>query len=198
MDQPNQQPRGDFVAFMNRDKQPGDNRPAFEGRISKPGSENKHDITLWAHEYTDPKTGEVKVMFNGQADAIARSAAPSDQINALVKQSDGAKDATMSGITLAPRQVVLFPNGFKSDAPEKQRPDYWGAYNPGDGSPIVRSSVWLKKDRSGRAFLSGATSYPLPGKSEVEQQAAEPNLHDLVETGQVSKGMPKKAKGRGE
>ncbi len=193
-----QQPRGDFVAFMNRDKQPGDNRPAFEGRISKPGSEEKHDITLWAHEYTDPKTGEIKVMFNGQADAIARNAAAGEQIAMLVKQSDGAKDAAMGGLTLAPRQVVLFPNGFKDAAPEKQRPDYWGAYNPGDGSPIVRSSVWLKKDRSGRAFLSGATSYPLPGKSEAEQQAAERGLHDLIEAGSVSKGMPKKARGRGE
>lgn len=193
-----QQPRGDFIAFMNRDKQPGDNRPAFEGRISKPGSEDRHDITLWAHEYTDPKTGEMRVMFNGSADAIARTAAAGDQIAALVKQSEGTKEATMGGLTLAPRQVVLFPNGFKDEAPEKQRPDYWGAYNPGDGSPVVRSSVWLKKDRSGRAYLSGATSYPLPGKSEAQMQAGEPELHQLIETGAVSKGMPRKSKGRGE
>lgn len=197
MDQPNQQPRGDFVAFMNRDKQPGDNRPAFEGRISKPGAEEKHVITLWAHEYTDPKTGEVKVMFNGQAEAISRNSAPAEQINALVRQASDAKEATLGGLSLAPRQVVLFPNGFKADAPEKDRPDYWGAYNPGDGSPVVRNSVWLKKDKSGRAFLSGATSYPLPGKSEVEMQAAESGLHDLIEQGAVTKGMPKKGKGRG-
>lgn len=191
-----QQSRGDFVAFMNRDKQPGDNRPAFEGHITKPGSEHKHTLTLWAHEYTDPKTGEVKVMFNGQAEAYARNTAPSEQISALVRQSADAKEQELGGLTLAPRQVVLFPNGFKSDAPEKDRPDYWGAYNPGDGSPIVRNSVWLKTDRNGRAYLSGATGYPLPGKSETEMQAGEKGLHDLVESGQVSKGMPKKGKGR--
>lgn len=193
-----QQPRGDFVAFMNRDKEPGDNRPAFEGRISKPGSEDKHAVTLWAHEYTDPKTGEIKVMFNGQVEAIARGAAPADQINALVRQSADAKDVALGGLTLAPRQVVLFPNGFKAEAPEKERPDYWGAFNPGDGSPVVRSSVWLKTDKSGRAYMSGATSYPLPGKSEGELQAAEMGLHDLIESGQVTRGVARKGKGRGE
>ena len=27
---------------------------------------------------------------------------------------------------------------FKVDAPGKDRPNYWGAYNPGNGEPIVR------------------------------------------------------------
>src|SRR5690606_30663790 len=67
-------------------------------------------------------------------------------------------------------QVVLFPNRFKEDAPEKDRPDYWGAYNPGDGSTIVRVSAWMTKDRYKNAMLRGATSYPIPGKSEADMQ----------------------------
>jgi hypothetical protein len=51
-------------------------------------------------------------------------------------------------------------------APEKNRPDYWGAYNPGNGEPVVRISAWAKKDRNQHAMLGGATSYPLPGKTE--------------------------------
>ena len=62
-------PRGDFVAFMNRDKQPGDSRPAFEGRIAKPGTEeystcNRHapagqraqmeKYRAWFHETRRP------------------------------------------------------------------------------------------------------------------------------------------------
>lgn len=78
------QQRGDFVAFMNRNKQPGDRRPAFEGRISKPGSEDRHPLTLWAHEYTEPKTGELKVMLSGFADAVATSAPAADQVAALI------------------------------------------------------------------------------------------------------------------
>lgn len=193
---PAQQPRGDFVAYLNKAKQPGDKQPAFEGHITKPGSDNKHTLTLWAHEYTDPKTGEVKVMFNGTAEAYARNSPPVDQINALVRESTDTSEQSLSGITLGPRQVVLFPSKFKDEAPNKDRPSYWGAYNPGDGTPIVRSSVWLKTDRYGRAYLSGATSYPLPGKSEAEMQAAEAGLGELIESGKVAKGMPKKSKGR--
>lgn len=49
------------------------------------------------------------------------------------------------------------------------------------------------------AFMTGtgATSYPIPGKSEAEMQAGEPELKDLIESGDVTKGMPDKKKGRG-
>lgn len=195
MDQP--QPRGDFVAFMNRDKQPRDKRPAFEGRIAKPGTDEKREMALWAHEYADPKTGEMKIMFNGSVDAVPTGTPAAEQLAALVAAAPAAQDQSFNNLTIAPRQIVLFQNGFKADAPEKDRPDYWGAYNPGDGSPLVRTSVWLKTDRNGRAYLSGATQYPIPGKSEVEMQTADAGLKDLIERGEVTQGMPEKRKGRG-
>lgn len=192
-----EQPRGDFVAFLNRDKQPGDRKPVFQGRISKPGSDDKRPLVLWAHEYADPKTGEMKIMYSGHAEAVAINIPAAEQVAALVARAtnEGA-DAVLGNLTLAPHQVVLFPNGFKAEAPEKDRPDYWGAFNPGDGSPIVRNSVWLKQDRNGRAYLSGATSYPIPGKSEVEQQAAQADLGRLVAEGAVTKDMPETKKSR--
>ena len=49
---------------------------------------------------------------------------------------------------------------------------------------------------------TGATSYPLPGRSEVEQQDEAPTIAELEAQGMVSRGMPDKAKkrsgGRGE
>ncbi|MGE0701170.1 MAG: hypothetical protein AB7O57_18895 [Hyphomicrobiaceae bacterium] len=202
MDQPTQ-PRGDFVAFMNRDKQPGDNRPAFEGRIAKPGTEEKREMALWAHQYADARTGEIRIMFNGSVDAVDAAASAVDQLTALVATApEGAAEQSLNNLSLKPRQIVLFPNGFKGDAPDKDRPDYWGAYNPGDGSALVRISTWLKKDRNGRAFMSGATQYPLPGKSEAEMQRADARdgLEELVGRGDVTKGMPDKKRkgGRGE
>ena len=192
------QPRGDFVAFMNRDKQPGDNRPIFEGRTAKPGSDDKVPLTLWAHEYTDPKSGEVKTMYSGTVGAVSRDADPADQIAALTR-NHATGDQTLGNLSLKPRQVVLFPNGFKVDAPDKQRPDIWGAINFGDGSPVARVSAWITKTRSGEAMLSGATGYPIPGKSEAEMQKGEDGLKELIDAGTVSKGMPAKArKGRGE
>lgn len=190
------QPRGDFVAFLNRDKQPGDNRPIFEGRLAKPGSDEKHPLTLWAHAYADKTSGEVKTMYTGTIGAISPDADPAAQIAALTRTAD-TTEQNLGNLSLRPRQVVLFPNGFKDEAPDKDRPDLWGGLNFGDGSPVVRASVWLKKTRNGEAMLAGATSYPIPGKSEAEMQAGEPELKDLIERGEVSKGMPDKKKGRG-
>ena len=195
------QPHGNFIAFMNRSKQPGDNQPTFDGRIAIPGTEDKRRFALWAHEYTNPKSGEVQIMFNGQTDAAVPGAAPMEQVAALIKQAPAAeREATFGNLKLAARQLVLFPNGFKADAPDKNRPDYWGAYNPGNGEPIVRISAWARKDRNQHAMLGGATSFPIPGKSEVQQQDAAAELEALVDQGAVSKGMPAKgkAKGRGE
>lgn len=194
------QPRGDFVAFLNRDKQPGDRRPAFEGRIAKPGTEEKRKMALWAHAYADPKTGEMKTMFSGDVEAVDTSAPAADQLATLVEGVPG-EDAVLNNLRIAPRQILLFPNGFKNDAPDKDRPDYWGAYNPGDGSPLVRTSVWLKKDRTGKVYLQGATQYPIPGKTEAEMQTADQGLADLIARGEVTRGMPDKKRtkgGRGE
>ena len=194
MDQ-NQRLRGDFVAFMNRDKQPGDRKPAFEGRIAKPGTDEKRGMALWAHDYTDPKTGEVKVMFSGSADVNPTGAPAAAQIAALVTSAREA--ATLNNLSINSGQVVLFPNGFKGEAPDKDRPDYWGAYNPGDGSELVRISAWAKTDRNGRAYLTGATQYPIPGKTEAEMQQADRGLAEAIASGEVTRGMPKERKGRG-
>lgn len=182
------QPTGNFIAYLNRDKEPGDKKPTFDGRISIPGREDESRFALWAHENKNPSTGEVQIMFNGQVGNVATSAAPLDQVASLVKTAEGS-EATLGNLTLAPRQIVLFPNRFKAEAPEKQRPDYWGAFNPGNGEPVVRISAWAKKDRNDHAMLAGATSYPLPGKSETQQQDA--TINSLVAAGSVSKGMPK-------
>jgi hypothetical protein len=188
-----QQPHGNFIAFMNRDKQPGDNKPTFDGRLAVPGTEDEMRFALWAHEYPHPKSGEMQIMFNGTTGNVATSATAMEQVAALIKASPnaGQADATIGNLKLAPRQLVLFPNGFKAEAPEKNRPDYWGLYNPGNGEPVVRISAWAKKDRNLHAMLAGATSYPIPGKSEVQQQDAAPELKDLVESGAVTQGMPK-------
>ena len=172
MDTPKPEQRGNFVAFTNRDKQPGDKRPAFDGRISAPYSDDERRIALWAHEFTDPKTGEVRIMFSGVAGAISTTAAPLDQIAAMVTPPKGGV-VEVSGLKVAPLQVLMFPNGFKDEDPKKDRPDYWGVYNTGDPEkPIARIGVWFEKDRNGYPVLSGRTTYPQPGKSEAQIQDA--------------------------
>lgn len=65
-----------------------------------------------------------------------------------------------------------------------------------DDPAAAFARLWEKTDRNGHAMLGGATSYPLPGKSEIEQQDAAQELKELVESGAVTKGMPKSKKGR--
>jgi hypothetical protein len=190
-----QQPHGNFIAFMNRSKHPGDDKPTFAGRLAISGADTERRFALWAHEYKNPKSGEMQIMFNGQTGAVLAGDTAMEQVAALLKDARAAEgEAAFGNLKLAPRQIVLFPNAFKADAPEKNRPDYWGAYNPGNGEPVVRISAWANKDRNQRAMLGGD---PIPGKSEVQQQDAAPDLKQLVDQGVVSQGMPAKGKGRG-
>jgi len=44
-----QRRQGRLVAFLNADKQPGDQRPAFNGEISLPEDPIERHLVLWAH-----------------------------------------------------------------------------------------------------------------------------------------------------
>src|SRR5262245_29709456 len=117
---PETQTHGNFVAYLVRDKKPGDKKPTFDGSLKLPDSDSELAFALWAHEYTDPKSGEVQIMFNGRTDAVSSSAAPIDQVAALLKNEGSAAPLSVGNLQIAARQVVLFPNRFKTEAPEKQ------------------------------------------------------------------------------
>jgi hypothetical protein len=40
---------GRFIAFLNARKQPGDNKPAFEGKLTLPEDADERRAVLWAH-----------------------------------------------------------------------------------------------------------------------------------------------------
>ncbi len=190
-----QNQHGNFIAHLNRDKKPGDKKPTFDGRLSVPGSDAEQSFALWAHTSPNSNTGEMQIMFNGRADAVSPTDAPMDQVAALLNGGDAIDFAKLS---LSARQLVLFPNQFKADAPDKDRPDYWGVFNPGNGQSVVRISAWMRKDRYKNAMIAGATSHPLPGKSEVEQQDLNPSIAELGAHGEdvSGKGRNKGAESR--
>ncbi len=173
MDQPVKQPRGDIYATLNRYKQRGDKKPMFVGHVTRPGETAQLPLTLWARHYTDPKTGEQKKRFFGTAGSIASNASAMDHIDALMTAPIAADEIEFASIKLKPGQVVFFPNQFKAEAPDKNRPDFSGGVLLDDGTPLFRACIWLKAiEDSGDPYLSGATSFPLPGKSEAEMQDA--------------------------
>ncbi len=125
-----------------------------------------------------PLSTRQETPFNGEVQAVSHTDAPMAQVAALINGSDEV--ASFGNLSLNPRQLVLFPNRFKAEAPDKERPDYWGAYNPGNGGAIIRVSAWARKDRNQNAMLSGATTYPIPGRTEAEMQDAPALLTDMT------------------
>lgn len=164
-----QSQRGNFLVFINDRKSPGDLRPIFEGFISQPGSDAKLDVALWVHLYRDKKTGAENKMLYGNIGAVPQGADAQTQIEAL-SRADPGDDKMFGNLTIKPRKIILFPNAFKDEAPDKKRPDYWGGVNFGDDSPPMRLSAWIDHTRYGKAMLTGEISLPVPGKSETALQ----------------------------
>jgi hypothetical protein len=199
MDQ-TQQPKGNFIASPLR-YQSG-NRPAYRGKISIPGTDRAFEVALWSSKYIDPKTGEEKIVLNGRTADVSVSDAAMDQINAIASRGTPGKIIEEAGLKLEAGQIALFSNGFKTepgvDADKlAKRPDFYGRWNPGSGETLVSVSVWARQGRDGGAFIAGATQYPLPKAEPGKEEAPERDLQALVDTGEVSKGMPEKRRGRG-
>lgn len=176
-----QQPRGDFVAFLNRDKQPGDKRPLFDGHIAKPDSDAKRPFALWPFRYTSKKTGEVFTGLSGHMDAISTETDAMAQIEAMIDAAPaGEALKTPGGMSIKAGGIVLFKSQPKEGSATENPKDFYGYANFGDNSPLVDVAVWADKTRTGHAMLSGKTQYPRPTKVNPEMESAptKPSLAD--------------------
>jgi len=192
----NSEDKGNFVAYMNRSKQAGDNKPAFTGRIETPGTKTEHRMALWSHEYTDPKTGEQRIAFNGRTQVSAYTDAPLGQIASIAKAASSGT-ILQGSLEIARGHIVMFENNAKDEPSKsgKERPDYYGYYNPHDGGPVVQIGAWARKDNYKNPMLSGATSYK-PIDPEQDQAAASKEVDAMVKDGTVTKGVKGKGKSK--
>lgn len=181
--------KGNFIVYTNRNKQSGDQRPMFQGRVATPGGDKEFAVALWASK---DKNGNV--MFTGRTSAFASNSTAMDQVEELLAaDAPAAEVLEEAGLKIAPQQVVMFKNGFK-DAEHPDRPDFWGRWNPGAGQPLVAVSGWMRKDRYNRPMLAGEATLPKPGVEVGKSEASGQTLESLVETGVVTKGVNAKAK----
>jgi hypothetical protein len=158
--------QGRLVAFLNADKQPGDQRPAFNGEISLPEDPIERHLVLWAHA---TKKGHTLL-----AGRVSKSAM--EQIEALTRPSperaeDLIEQAQTDGKQLAVdiNEILMFENTRKT--PEQAKaPDYWGYFNPGNGEPLMRVTAWAKTDSHGKAMLSGAVDVHEPAHELKKQR----------------------------
>lgn len=170
---------GNFIAYTNREKQAGDKRPTFQGRVTMPGSDREFALALWAGR--DVKGN---VVMTGRTSIISANDDVSKQLDDLIAAGEPAAAIEEGGLKLDATQIVLFKNGFK-DAENPKRPDMWGRWNPGTGEKLVAVSAWLRKDRYERPMLAGQSSFPQPGV-DVSKVEAPPTLEQVIESGLVT------------
>lgn len=168
-------PRGNLLGFINSAKAPGDDRPAFQGKLSLPGQSAERGFALWAH--TSEKTGDV--VLSGRAGDSA--AAQIDKLTKPPRQHDTdttiqiAQKNGAEGLKIEPHAIVLFTNKQK-DGENPNRPNYWGYYNPGGGDPLMKLAAWAKTDRRGNAMLTGSLQRDEPAR-ERETVPEKPRRH---------------------
>jgi hypothetical protein len=166
------QPRGNFVANMvNAGKsRNGKDKPNVRGRISAPGNNREFDISLWTHEYAGAD-GATMLGMNGNVENVSRSDEAMDQFRSHARGEKGptVKIDRIPGkdpIELESGKVVIFQSKNKEGdrAPNGNvRTNFYGYWN--DNGKIVEVGIWAHKDKNtNRAFLGGATQYPMPGK----------------------------------
>ena len=165
-DDDDQPQKGNFIAFLDFNKKPDDDRPAFRGDITLPGTADKRSIALWpsvAKTGDTVLTGRAGESATAQIDKIADPDRVSDPDATIEIAQNGGK-----GLTIAPHGILLFTNKQK-DKEHADRPDYWGYYNPGGGKKLTRIAAWARTDSRGKAMLSGSLQNDEP---RIEREAA--------------------------
>lgn len=160
---------GRLTAYKNRAHEPGNKQPAFKGTIHPEGTTDPRPLALWAR--ISKKTGDT--YFTGKAGETA--ATQIDKIAAGEPEDDSNTPEAETEQAVKPHQVRLFKNTRKE--PGTKQPDYFGYYNPGDGTKLQRLDAWAKNDKYGKPMLSGAVKLQKAEKKkelakEQEQEAA--------------------------
>jgi hypothetical protein len=163
------QVKGDLLALKNRKKEPGDDRPVFQGHLTIPGDPQKRPFALWAYPSERSGgtvlSGRVSQSAKEQIDAMARpdkTQVAGQSIEIL--QKDGGE-----GLKIDPGAIVMFVNPSKS-AEHPNRPDHFGYANVGGDKPLIRVSAWATVDRTGSAMLTGATQLYDAKREQTHEQ----------------------------
>ena len=156
--------KGNIIGFLNITKQPGDDRPVFQGKLKLPGQEAERGFAVWA--FTSEKSGETVLSGRAGESAIAqidKFAAPERAHDTDTTISIAQKEGGQA-LEVKPHTLVMFTNKSK-DAENQNRPDYWGYYNPGGNMPLMRLAAWARTDQRGKAMLTGSLEKDEPRRA---------------------------------
>lgn len=167
-----EQAKGNFTTRINKDKQPGDTKPVYEGRFTVPGTGEEYGFSLFLGE---DRTG--RKYFSGPVTHQPVNGKLDDQLSALLA-GEGAKAEAAEGQD-RPYRLFLLPTQPK-DNPERkgEPPAFWGRAMLAPGSEPIQISVWEQDSRFQinphiTKYLRGNTQFPLdknkgePGTDEA-------------------------------
>ena len=159
-----EQAKGNFTTKINRDKQPGDSKPVYEGRFTVPGTGEEYGFALFLGE---DKSG--RKYFSGPITHQPVNGKLDDQLSALLsaepaKAPEGADGSRGRLFRFLPATVS------PKDEPERkgEPPAFWGRAMLAAGSELLQISVWEQDSRYQinphiTKYLRGNTQFPLKG-----------------------------------
>ena len=157
-----EQAKGNFTTRINRDKQPGDTKPVYEGRFTVPGTNDEYGFALFLGE-----DGQGRKYFSGPVTHQPVNGKLDDQLSALLG-GEVAKPAPDAGEARdRPFRLFLLPNQPREKTEGKREPPaFWGRAMLAAGSQPVQISAWEQDSRYQinphiTKYLRGNTQYPL-------------------------------------
>lgn len=155
--------KGNLIAFLNRQRDKGKDRPAFQGKITLPGKTDERGFALWTYTSAGGDvvlSGRALQDATSQIEMLANPDRPLTDATIELAQRDGG-----TALSIKAHTMVLFTNKQKT-AETQSRPDFWGYFNPGGSDPLMRLGVWAKTDRSGAAMLTGEVTADDPTRQK--------------------------------
>ena len=157
-----EQARGNFTTRINKDKQPGDSKPVYEGRLTVPGTNEEYGFALFLGE-----DGQGRKYFSGPVTHQPVNGKLDDQLSALLG-GDVARPAPDAGEGRdRPFRLFLLPSQPKEKTEGKgEPPTFWGRAMLAAGSQPVQISAWEQDSRYQinphiTKYLRGNTQFPL-------------------------------------
>jgi hypothetical protein len=153
------QVKGNFTTRINKDKQPGDSKPVYEGRFTVPGTDEEYGFALFLGQ-----DKEGRKYFSGPVTRQPVNGKLDDQLSALLSTEKAPEAGEGQD---RPYRLFLLPTQPKERAEGKgELPAFWGRALLAVGSEPIQISVWEQDSRYQinphiTKYLRGNTQYPV-------------------------------------
>lgn len=158
--------------------------PHYKGYVCRPGSDVRHDVSLWSGTYT-AKDGQVLTYWNGSVEPVSTHMSAKDQIQARATAAGQGRPILIGGkngqepIEVQSGRMVMFEakheTGNIADN-GKRRADTYGYWN--DNGELIQIGGYINARENRLASIVGKTQFPL-SKEPTESLGGEMSQDDI-------------------